>query len=229
MNPLDIALPLEKQLSQELFDRLEGDLIEQIIREAKVEHIEDEWKMLLEGHSYKISEDLTPEIYELCEEVKAKLKYEKKIDFYITNSSEFNAFAIPASEEGNSDAVNLNSMLVERLTNDELRFVIGHEIGHLASNNARIKRLINFIFPSQNKIPMILSNKIGLWEKLAELTADRYGFIASNDFKTCVSGFFKLSSGLDVTRLDIQHEALLEENERRIDLFKKKWSGEKED
>ena len=56
MNAIDIALPLEKQLSQELFDRLEGSLIEEILQEAKVEHIEDEWKMLLEGHSYRISE-----------------------------------------------------------------------------------------------------------------------------------------------------------------------------
>ena len=49
-------------------------MIEQLIRDAKVEHIEDEWKMLLEGHSYRISDDLTPEIYQVCSEVKEKLK-----------------------------------------------------------------------------------------------------------------------------------------------------------
>jgi Zn-dependent protease with chaperone function len=220
MNPNDIALPLEKQLSEELFERLEGKLMEKIIRDAKVEHIEDEWKMILEGHSYKISEDLTPEIYQICTDVKNTLKYEKQIDFYITNSSEFNAFAIPSVDPQGTDTVNLNSMLVERLSNDELRFVIGHEIGHLASENARINRLIRFVFPGPDSIPMVLRNKIDLWEKLAELTADRYGFLASKDIATCLNGFFKLSSGLDAQRLDIQHEALLEENERRIEYFK---------
>lgn len=220
MKPTDLALPMETQLGQELYDRLEGDMIEMIIKEAKVEHIENDWKMILEGHSYRISKELTPEIHSLCMEVKEKLNYEKQIDFYITNSSDFNAYAIPSTEEMSNDVINLNSMLVERLTNEELRFVIGHEIGHLASKNARINQLIQFVFPNQERIPMILMNKINLWEKLAELTADRYGFIASENFSTCLKGFFKMSSGLNVERLNIQEDALLEENERRIEFFK---------
>jgi len=220
MKATNFALPLETLIGRELFDRLEGDLIEMILKEAKVEHLEDEWKMILEGNSYRISNELTPEIYNLCMEVQHKLQYEKPIDYYISNSSDFNAFAIPASEEGSNDVINLNSTLVERLANEELRFVIGHEIGHLASDNARITRLIRFVFPNYEKIPMILMNKISLWEKLSELTADRYGFIASGDFGTCLNGFFKLSSGLNVERLNIQQNALLEENEKRIEYFK---------
>ncbi|HLP71792.1 MAG TPA: hypothetical protein VK155_02745, partial [Bacteroidales bacterium] len=69
MDIASLSVPLEKSLGKEIFDRLEGNLIENIILEAKVECFENEWKMILEGHSYKVSEELTPEIYRICNEV----------------------------------------------------------------------------------------------------------------------------------------------------------------
>jgi hypothetical protein len=220
MNKINLSVPLEAGLGKEIFDRLEGELIESIIREAKVECYENEWKMLLEGHSYKVSEELTPEIYQICQEVKSSLKFEEPLEFYISNSSDFNAFAIPKSDDDQNHLINLNSTLVERLTNNELKFVIGHEIGHLVSNSIRIKKLIKFVFPDDNRIPMVLENKIRLWDQLSELTADRYGFLACPDLKTCMEGFFKMSSGLDIQRLNIQLDALLEDNDKRIKYFK---------
>jgi hypothetical protein len=220
MGKNNLSVPLEKALGKEIFERLEGDLIESIIREAKVECYENEWKMLLEGHSYRISEQLTPDLFILCHDVKTKLGFTDPIEFYISNSSEFNAFAIPKSDDDQNHLINLNSMLVERLTNDELRFVIGHEIGHLISNSIKIKKLISFIFPDSGRIPTALMNKIRLWDQLSELTADRYGFLACTDLKTCIEGFFKLSSGLDIQRLNIKQDVLLKENDQRIEYFK---------
>jgi hypothetical protein len=220
MNKIFLSVPLEKDLGKEIFDRLEGELIESIIREAKVECNENEWKMMLEGHSYKVSEELTPEIYKICHEVKLLLNFEEPLDFYITNSSDFNAFAIPKSDDDQNHLINLNSTLVERLTNEELKFVIGHEIGHLISDSIRIKKLIRFVFPESNRIPMSLENKIRLWDQLSELTADRYGFLACPNLKTFMEGFFKMSSGLDIQRLNIQLDALLEDNDKHIEYFK---------
>ncbi len=220
MNKTILSVPLEASLGKEIFDRLEGELIERIICEAKVECYENEWKMMLEGHSYKVSEDLTPDIFRICNEVKTALGFEEPLEFYITNSSNFNAFAIPKSDDDQNHLINLNSTLVERLTNDELKFVIGHEIGHLISNSIRIKKLINFVFPEENRIPLALANKIRLWDQLSELTADRYGYLACPDIKICMEGFFKLSSGLDIQRLNIQMDALLDDNDKRINYFK---------
>ncbi|HZW40319.1 MAG TPA: M48 family metallopeptidase, partial [Ignavibacteriaceae bacterium] len=198
----------------------EGNLIENIILEAKVECFENEWKMILEGHSYKVSEELTPEIYRICNEVRASLKFDFPIDFYITNSSEFNAYAIPKMDDAQCHLINLNSALVERLTNDELRFVIGHEIGHLITDSIRIKKLVGFVYSDSNKMPLVMGNKIRLFDQLSELTADRYGFLACRDMKTCMEGFFKMSSGLDIQRLNIQLDALLKDNDKRIEYFK---------
>jgi hypothetical protein len=59
-----------------------------------------------------------------------------------------------------------------------------------------------------------------LWEKLSELTADRFGYMASPNLEKCVSCFFKLSSGLDTKWINFDYSAYLTENERILNYFK---------
>jgi hypothetical protein len=73
-------------------------------------------------------------------------------------------------------------------------------------------------------MPLILTHKITLWRKLSELTADRYGFIASPSLEKSASGFFKLSSGLDAKRINFDFKAYLEENEKVLEYFRKESS-----
>lgn len=81
-------------------------------------------------------------------------------------------------------------------------------------------KLIQFIFPVAENTPMIIQHKITLWRKLSELTADRFGFMASPDFNKCLSGFFKLSAGLDTHRFNFKPEKYLEEIEKTLEKFK---------
>lgn len=214
-----IRIPLEKELSNQLFDLIEGDIMQTVLKEAKIERFENEWKLMLEGHSFKVTRELASGLYDLFHEVQAQLGFEEAIDFYVTNAPDVNAWALTATEEGDANIININSSLIERMDDDELRFIIGHEIGHLISKNATISRLIGFVFPDQSKIPALLYHKINLWNKLAELTADRYGFIASPKIEKCLSNFFKLSSGLNPKRINFDFEAYLAENERIIKYF----------
>jgi Zn-dependent protease with chaperone function len=215
-----IRIPLEKQLSTQLFELIEGDVIEALLKEAKIERFENEWKYLLEGHSFKVTQDMASRLYNLFQEVKKKLEFDEDIDFYVTNNAAVNAFAISSLEEGEANIINVNSGLIERMDDDELRFIIGHEIGHLISKNAQITKVIRFVYPEPDKIPILLYHKVNLWNKLAELTADRYGYIASPKLEKIISNFFKLSSGLDPERIHFDYKAYLAENEAIIEYFK---------
>ncbi len=84
-----------------------------------------------------------------------------------------------------------------------------------------IKEIIEFVFPNYQGIPLLLYNKIALWDKLSELTADRYGLIACGDPNKCVSAFFKMSSGLSLNRFNLNFETFLAENEKLLESFKK--------
>ncbi|MEZ7865966.1 MAG: M48 family metallopeptidase [Paludibacteraceae bacterium] len=215
----DIRVDLEIELESNLFQTLEGKLVEKIIAEANYEPEENIWKNILEGHSFKVTEKMSPKLYHIFHDVKNKLNYKKNIDFYITNSAELNAFALTRSDDKDTDIININSALISMFDDDELRFVVGHEIGHLITRYARVVRLINFIFPDPEKVPLILAHRIELWQKVSELTADRFGFIASPNVEKCVSGFFKMASGLSTDRIDFDYKAYLIDNEKILDYF----------
>lgn len=215
----DIRVDLEIELENNLFQTLEGKLVEKIIAEANYEPEENIWKNILEGHSFKVTEKMSPKLYHIFHDVKNKLNYKKNIDFYITNSAELNAFALTRSDDKDTDIININSALISMFDDDELRFVVGHEIGHLITRYARVVRLINFIFPDPEKVPLILAHRIELWQKVSELTADRFGFIASPNVEKCVSGFFKMASGLSTDRIDFDYKAYLIDNEKILDYF----------
>ena len=216
-----IRIELEQEIGKNLWEILEGDVISKIKNEAKVEKTGNYYKYLLEGHSFKLGEDLLPELYKPFKDVCVALNFNEPVEFYISNSPDFNASAASSQEEGEPHLVNLNSGLVNALDEDELRFVIGHELGHIISKNIDIKGVIEFVFPHYKGIPLILYNKISLWDKLSELTADRYGLIACGDPSKCVSAFFKMSSGLSLNRYNLNLATFLEENEKLLESFKK--------
>jgi len=216
-----IRIDLEAGLSQELYELFEGNIIEKIIRDAKVESEKNPFKSSLEGHSFKITERMAPSFYALCQDVLKKLQFEEETDFFIVNSPEVNCYAISRLEDDQSHIVMINSEMIERFDDDELRFVVGHEIGHLISKNSALYKIINFVFPDLSRVPLIFQNKIALWDKLAELTADRYGFIASPKLDKCITNFYKLASGLDLARIDFDPQGYFEEMEQVLDYFKK--------
>lgn len=214
------VLPLEVILRGQIYKALQGENVEKIIRIGKVRKTENQWRYILEGHSFKVDKNISPKLSAIFEEVKKKLLFDEKVDFYITSDANVNAFALYSFEEDEPHIININSSLLNLMDDDELRFIVGHELGHLINQNASLMRLIQFIFPNPDSIPTLLIHKIRLWNQLSELSADRFGFIACPKPEVCISTFFKMSSGLDTRRAELNIEAFLEENERRLDFFK---------
>ena len=218
---LNPAIKLEKQLSKQIYEALQGSVVEAVLRKIKTSSSDAYWRSSMEGHSLKVQKDLLPDFYGLCQEVKAKLHFDEPVDFYITGDSSVNAFSVAAEDEGEPNIVNVNSALFSLMSEDELRFVIGHELGHLINKDTRLTRLIQFVFPPETAIPVSLKYKIRLHNQLAELVADRYGLMATNDLGVCVTAFFKLASGLDLGKMNVSIEALITDNSRRLEYFLK--------
>lgn len=220
MNHNKIRIPLEIALGQELNDLIQGDIIEEVIKDAQIEKIENNWKNILEGHSFKLGPQMAPDLYSLCKDVQQTLEFFEPIDFYITNSADLNAFSLARTHDDTNHIINLNSSLVEKFDNDELRFVVGHEIGHLISGNARIAMLIQFVYPPETAMPLMLQHKLNLWNKVSELTADRFGFLVCQNKEKTLSSFFKLSSGLSSKRVLFNPVQYSKENEKALAYFK---------
>ncbi len=225
MNHEAIRIPLEIQIGQELYQQIQGKVLETILREAKVEKTENYFKNILQGHSFKVNEKLAPRLYDSFMDVMKKLDFRESTEFFITNNPELNAFAISRLEPDESHIININSGLIDKVDDDELKFIVGHEIGHLISNNANIAQLLDFVFVNQEETPLMMQHKIAVWDKLSELTADRFGFMACGRLDKVLSCFFKMASGLSVERLNFDPKAFSIENEEILKYFKETGSG----
>ena len=219
-NSLPLSIELEKQIGEQIYNALQGEIVEDVLREISTNSNSDAyWRSNMEGHSLKVEKTLLPDFYQLCHEVKQKLGFDEPVDFYITGDSTVNAFSVAAENDGEPHIVNINSALFNLMTNDELKFVVAHELGHLINKDTALARLIGFVFPPEANVPMTLQYKIRLHRQLAELVADRYGYMAVENIDVCVTAFFKMASGLDLTRMNVSIDALLEDNRRRLEYF----------
>ena len=216
------TLPLERELGKQIYQALQGPVVETILKSAKDGSGDDYWRSRMEGHCMKVDKEILPDFYALCQDVKTRLNFKDAVDFYVTGDSTLNAFSVAAEEDGQPHIVNINSAMFDLMSEDELRFVIGHELGHIINKDSALKRLIYFVFPPDNTNPPItLQYKIRLHDQLAELVADRYGFLANGNLNACVTAFYKMSSGLDLAKMNVSIDALLSDNRKRLDYFMK--------
>ena len=195
------SIALEKQLSKQIYNALQGAVVEAVLKKIQTSSADTYWRSSMEGHSLKVQEDLLPDFYRLCHDVKKKLRFEEPVDFYITGDSSVNAFSVAAEGKGEPNIVNVNSALFDLMTEEELRFVIGHELGHLINKDTKLNRLVRFVFPPEAAVPVSLQYKIRLHDQLAELVADRYGYMATDDLGSL--------------------DALIADNNRRLNYFLK--------
>jgi len=214
----------EKAFSEELRQLFNADVIDRIIREGKVENTENWLRAAMEGYSLKISEAMAPRVHTVCERVKASLQFPDPVEFFVHGDRSLNCSAVPRMEQEHPHLVIINSGLLEMVTDDELAFVLGHELGHLISRNSELSRIVRFVFPAGTELPLAIRDKIEIWEKLSEMSADRFGFLACPDLDVCLAVFFKLASGMQTAAIRFEPRAYLEEMERVLEAFRTEMS-----
>ena len=82
--------------------------------------------------------------------------------------------------------------------------------------------MYTFIYPdddAEDMCPSFLKKRVELYNRLAELSADRYGFLANENLDACVTAIFKMASGLYLEKMNVSVESLIEENSQRLNFF----------
>ena len=84
--------------------------------------------------------------------------------------------------------------MLERFEPGELKFVMGHELGHHLYNHhdLPIGYVLRGKIPPSPKLALALTS----WSRFAEVSADRAGAYCANDLETVAHSLFKLASGL---------------------------------
>jgi len=164
----------------------------------------------MRGYSLPINRTFGGKVYQTCRRISDQLGYkENQIEFYVSNDGEFNSSSIYSSIDGKPHIVIINRGLIERVTPQELEFIIGHEIGHLIYQHSYVTRVIQHVYPTYENLPPILQKLYDVWSKLCEISADRVGLLSCNDLEVAVRGLFKLSSGLDDRYFNLSYENMV--------------------
>lgn len=202
----------ERELIEQLFERFGlAALIDHFIDVGSLSDMHD----LVLASQLRVTAVVSPRLHGLLAEVQATLGFDDPIELFVGQDAQINAGAIHALRPGRPHLLSLTSALVERMDDDELRFVLGHEVGHLAFEHYRA-RLAGAAFGTDDdgeaRVPPLLARRLESWDRLAELSADRAGLtVVGGRLDTVVRVFFKLQSGLGPEHLRFDVAAFLDQ------------------
>lgn len=146
--------------------------------------------------SVRLSRGMAPQIQSIADGCIEQLAMEIPLELYVFASPSYNAMCFKP-EDGRL-FVMFSSSLLEAFDEDEIRFVMGHELGHHVYRHHDIP--VGYLMQSKQADPK-LALELFAWSRYAEISADRAGAHCAKNFHAVASSLFKLASGLTGKRI----------------------------
>lgn len=145
-------------------------------------------KLLAEA--VQISPAIFPNLARHLGDLSISMRLEDDVDCFVISQPNIQAFCITHPLAGRHRySVVLSSAMVERLEPEEIRFVVGHEIGHHICGHWR------YPHPDQNPGPGHRLAALQL-SRAAEISADRIGMLACRSLDSACAAIIKVAAGL---------------------------------
>jgi Zn-dependent protease with chaperone function len=159
------------------------------------------------GSGIRVDERQFERLHRLLAEVGTTLDCIGLPEMYVVADPQLNAMTIGM----NRPIIVLNSAIVDLLDDDEIRFVIAHELGHAMSGHAVYQTLLQRLIVLSGVLGSVPLGGVGVrvivaalmeWSRKAELSADRAAAIATQDPAVAFRVHMKLASGGHLEDLD---------------------------
>lgn len=151
--------------------------------------------------SVRLTASMSPKIHAMANDCIEKLGVNMPLELYVYSSPQFNAACFKPEDE--RLYVMFSSSLLEGFTEQELKYVMGHELGHHVYQHHDIP--IGYLLKGEQRPSPRMALELFAWSRYAEISADRAGAHCAQDFPAVASALFKLSSGLtsDLINFDL--------------------------
>ena len=159
------------------------------------------------GSAIRVDERQFSRLHALLADVGRILDAPELPELYVTANPAPNALTIGM----NKPFIVITSGLVDLLDDEEMRFVLAHELGHAMSGHAVYQSLLQRLIALSGVLTVIPMGGLGFraimaalmeWSRKAELSADRAGLLATQDPPTAFRVHMQLSSGGHLEDLD---------------------------
>jgi Zn-dependent protease with chaperone function len=155
-------------------------------------------RLAFQANAVRVSEKQFPHIHERYMEVLETLDAPEKYELFVSQTPLVNAGAYGMDKP----FIVLNSGSIRLLDDEELTYLIGHEVGHVLSGHVLYRtmtllllQLATLGFPVVGLAARAVLIALLEWSRKAELSADRAGLLAIQNHEATLRSFMKLAGG----------------------------------
>ncbi|CAM5547758.1 M48 family metallopeptidase [Streptomyces abikoensis] len=165
-------------------------------------------RLLFLSDSVRVSEQQFQHLHTMLLDACYILDLPKVPPMYVTQDPQPNAMCIGLDEP----VIVVTTGLVELLDEEEMRAVVGHEVGHALSGHAVYRTILLFLtnfavkvawIPLGNVAIMALVTALREWFRKSELSADRAGLLAGQDVRASMRGLMKIAGGNHLHEMNV--------------------------
>jgi Zn-dependent protease with chaperone function len=171
-------------------------------------------RLLFLASAVRASEQQFPDLYQMLLDGAYVLDLPKVPELYITQDPLVNAFAIGIDKP----FIVITTGMVDLMDAEEIRFVIGHELGHVLSGHTVYRTMLYYLMALAARLALVPLAWVGLkaviwgleeWHRKSELSCDRAGLLAGQDVPAGRRALMKLAGGSRLAQLS--HDEFLEQ------------------
>ncbi len=158
--------------------------------------------------SVRVSDDQFAHLNHMLRDACHILDLEKVPPMYVNQDPKPTAMCIGLDEP----IIVVSTGLVELLDEEEMRAVVGHEVGHALSGHSVYRTILLFLtnlalkvawIPLGNVAIMAIVTALREWFRKSELSADRAGLLVGQDLQASMRGLMKLAGGNHLHEMNV--------------------------
>jgi Zn-dependent protease with chaperone function len=156
-------------------------------------------RLLFQGNAVRVGPSQFPKLWHLHTEVTTTFDWPAVPELYVSQTPFFNAGAYGID----NPFIVIHSTAIELLDDEELRALLGHELGHVMSGHALYRTIAAVLaLISLGALPalaglMVLPVRLAFleWSRKSELSADRAGLLGAQDVAVAQRLDMKMAGG----------------------------------
>ncbi len=165
-------------------------------------------RLITLASALRVSDKQFPRLLKLHEEACQILDMDRVPELYVAQNPFLNAGAIGMDKP----FITLNSSLVETLRDEEILYIIGHELSHIKSGHVLYKTLLRILTSLSSlmiSIPLSTLALMGLiaalkeWDRKSELSADRAALLTVQDPEIGINVLMKMAGGSKISEMSL--------------------------